>query len=420
MMNYLRKILNKSIKIPDKMFCFIFKYFTKKSTFNVCIYPMIETREDLSDIINRVAWWLPYKANLRVTIPVSKELLGITIKDLQNPPSQRSYFYKRLEHIEVKNNYGGVFQDRILLTDEKRIYDLHLLLRASRVAVIDRINASKAGGVAWENTYRKSYSSEELSYFDELSKYNFTEMCSEYRDYNKAYCFATGPSFKKYQEFKFDNQSIKIVCNSAIIDDDFLKHIKGPNIVAFMDRIGFFSTSEFAAFFRDKLTEVNKKYSPYIITKIERLPLLLAHYPELESRVIGIKVKNKFPLSIPTPDSLKTKEGSNVLTSLMIPVASALAKTVLIFGADGIDLSKYSSLNKPWDHGINLRKKSLEQTIVDVHPKNLEKLNYIQVYKNHYMFLNELLLYGESQGTKYRSITPSHIRALQERYDVTL
>lgn len=64
--------------------------------------------------------------------------------------------------------------------------------------------------------------------------------------------------------------------------------------------------------------------------------LLVGHYPDLADRVVGLRsVREGF--RSPTSERLAMRETSNIITKLMLPIASAVTDHVRIVGADGCE-----------------------------------------------------------------------------------
>jgi len=67
---------------------------------SVLLYPTIKEERDLSNILNRIAWAIPFREDIKVFIPVKESLRDISIKSLTPPESQMPYLNKLcLDHI---------------------------------------------------------------------------------------------------------------------------------------------------------------------------------------------------------------------------------------------------------------------------------------------------------------------------------
>lgn len=411
-----KKYLYAIFRVAARAYWFVIMRLKRSNIKKILLYPVVISDDELADLANRIAWWLPYQSNIKITIPVSDSLIDINLNDLKAPHSQRNYLDGNLDHIELKINPAITGYDIMLLNDSSRKKDCLNLIRSRRIAVIDKNTCSTADTLSWESTYRRAYLDDDLAYFEKLSRNNYENMLDQFQGRNISYCFASGPSFSCYKDFIIEDNSISIVCNNTIRDRVFLEHIGGPDIVCFMDRRGFFTSSVYSSVFRDKLIDVYKKYHSFIITKLERLPLLLSHFPLLEDRIIGIKVKMLQDFHFPGPQSLITAEGNNILTSIMIPVASALTDKINILGADGRKPGNSKNNVHTWDHCESTGHYSQQHLHIDTHPLDGNNKDFKDIYDKHCKFIEKLLLYGELKEKHYRSLTPSHVPALQKRY----
>lgn len=192
-------------------------------------------------------------------------------------------------------------------------------------------------------------------------------------------------------------------------NEDFLQHIKGPDLLVFADPVFHFSPCEYAAMFRDDALKVVQKYKCFVMVPDFTVPLMLAHYPELQEYLIGMHTKNDF--NIPNLEKYYVKGSSNILTLYMIPVASSISQNIFIIGADG----RKPDENYFWKHSSSAQYSNLMQTAFDTHPSFFRDRVYTDYYDRHCKFLDKLLQYGESKGKKYISLTPSYIPALEKR-----
>ena len=389
-------------------------FFKEKATVKkICIYPVINNIDDLSDLLNRISFSLP-SSNIKIFISVSKELINIDISKLKIPEDQRNYLSEnKLNFIFVSKSkiFKYFFTSQaILLWKIKYIYNPLLLLNYFKIEIIDKNYYSTEESKYWMRTYYSTLKKNEKQYHEELSKKNYLELLNKYKGYKKAYCFVTGPSFDKYKEFKFEKDSLKYACNSVVKNMDFFKYINGPEILAFSDPVFHFSPCKYAAKFRDNVIEVFNKYNCYIVVPDIIVPLLLNYYPEIKDKIIGLGISKE--MNFPNPDNLTIKISGNVLTQYMLPIASFISDEIYILGADGRKKDeKYF-----WKHSSSVQYDDLMNTVFKTHPSFFRDRVYTDYYDKHCNFLNDLIEYGEKRGKKYFSLTPSYIDFLNKRY----
>ncbi len=408
-----------SICFPLRLYNKLKKILLKKTEENyvvkkILFYPKIKNEEVLADYLNRIAWWLPNVNNFKVYVLVSEFLLSKKIENLSPPLSQENYLKKGLFHVEFINNLKKIDFDIILLHNVRNINDFFILKNANKVLLVDKNHRySYCEATNWLKAFKKTFTKQQIEKIEEKSKLNFSIMIKENKKKKKAYCFASGPSLDDYKKYSFSNESLKIICNAVILNNDFIKHMNGIDIIAFIDLILFFSSSKYTAMYLKKIVNFVNLENCFIVTKMDRLPILLSHYPELESYVIG--VKNNFNgIFFPLPEKPFVKKGlSNVLSTIMIPIASRISEKIYILGADGKNPNQ--GLQKRWNYSKNINKEDIKKTTEKTHPSKFLYRNKKLYYKKHCMILEELLSCGEKKGKEYYTLTNSYIPALNKR-----
>jgi len=407
------KAIKKRVKIN-----FIYQAFRKieRIIFNynniqvksIATYPMIKSETQLIEIANKLAWAFPKKDDLKIYITVSNDLLNYNLKKVDDISYQRNYLKSNIEHIVLTKDFNAN-ADLILYVDAKAILKSNPL-KLYKTDILDKNYFSTVEGGFLQMGYYLTLSKDEKKYFEKLSIENYKNMMELNKHKNRAYCFVTGPSFDRYKEFKYEKDSLKVICNSTVKNDEFLDYINGPDILTFADPVFHFSPCEYSAVFRDEVLKVYKKYKPYIIVPDKTVALLLAYYPELKDRIIGMKSK-KEPFNFPTPEYFWIKSSANILTLYMLPIASSIAYEINIIGADGRNPDeKYF-----WQHSKSAQFSDLMQTVFETHPSFFRDRDYKDYYEEHCNFLKNLIEFGENKGKKYYSLTNSYIPALKER-----
>lgn len=392
-----------------KAFRKVFKILTgfeKKQVKLIATYPKIKDKEELIGIVNKLAWAFPKKDGLSIDVLVDDDLAGFDFSQVQEIQYQRNYLHAGNTHINLVTNLNTF--DVVLFTDAKAI--LHKPWWIYKSDILDKWYFSTVEGGLLQNGFSKTLSNRKMQNIEELSIKNYTDMINKNNHKSKSYCFVTGPSFDRYKEFNFEQDSFKVICNSTVKNDEFLEYISSPDLLVFADPVFHFSPSEYSAVFRDEVLKVYDKYKPYIIVPFDTVGLLLAHYPQLKDRIIGMKGK-KDSYNFPTSESLWIKGSANILTLYMLPIASSLTDEINIIGADGRNPDeKYF-----WQHSKSAQFGDLMNTVFETHPSFFRDRDYKDYYDEHCSFLNDLIEYGESKGKKYYSLTKSYIPALKKR-----
>lgn len=382
-----------------------------RSVNSILVYPAIDDKNKLADYINRLAWGFPSKENLSIFVTVSENLKDIDPKSLSATPSQRCYLNSLNNVVLIDENEARekFDSDLILVTRTEAFRDPAIFLRLHKTMIVDPYCFSFEEANIWKDGYYKTFDKKEIEQFSSISKQNLSSLLEENKYKDKACCFATGPSFDRYKEFDYGDDCFKVICNSTVKNDTFLEYVNGPDLLVFADPVFHFSPCEYSAQFRDHVLDVVRKYGCFVMVPDMAMPLLLAHYPELKSKLIGMPSGRS--LNIPSIDKFYVKKSSNILTFLMVPIASAVAKKVFIIGADGREPNeKYF-----WKHSSSVQYDNLMKTAFETHPSFFRDRDYKDYYETHCKYLEKLISYGESMGIQYYSLTPSYVPALKKR-----
>jgi hypothetical protein len=226
-----------------------------------------------------------------------------------------------------------------------------------------------------------------------------------------AFVLATGPSGRSV-DLKSVSSEVRITCNSAVRDVDLLSALR-PNVICFSDPVFHYGPSRYAAAFRRDLLRAVDQTDALLVTTELYAGLLLAHHPELAERLVILRVlKGNAPWQWPTPQRMAVRLTSNVLTTLMLPIAFALTDRVEIAGCDG----RQSGENYFWHH--NPRAQYGDELMVsafDAHPAFFRDRDYADYYDDHCRDLEALLLTAQAAGKVAMGVSPSYIPALSRR-----
>lgn len=374
------------------------------------LYPKVERQSTLPDLINRLAWYLPAETveDHRIYVPVADDI----DRTMPTTAPESQEFYDRA-HLDIKfidpagaNAVIGDI-DRILCHDFYRAIGPTLLRNLSRVEIVDPEFYSTTECSTWPKTLDNCRTADE-----DLSSEIFRRLEDQSAGIDSAYVFATGPSLDEAYDFEFPEDSLKIVCNSIVNSDDLLSHID-PDVLVFSDPVFHFGPNQYAHEFREDAVETIREYDCVAAIPDFQRSLLTGHYRDIVDHVVGFDyIKSDEPL-YPAHDSLTVKSTGNIMTLLMLPIASALADDVYIIGADGREEDE----SYFWEHNDDAQyDDKLMQTVVDTHPSFFRDRIYTDYYEQHDETLTEMIEHGESRGVEYTSLTESYIPCLQERY----
>lgn len=407
----------------------------------VIYYPAVKDIGTLADLVNRISWYLPQSvfSHPEVSIVVDEALLNTNLEGLVPPVSQQSYIGKSENiHLVDRRAVDLSQADAIMLWNKRSMFAPRVLRHLARLNVVDPTYYLVVESVTSEQLYAQTLESREKERFYELSKENYRGLLDKVAQCDTGYVFGTGPSLERAIEFDYRG-GFRVVCNSIVKNKAMLNHIK-PQLLAFADQAFLFSPCRYAAEFRHLMLETVREFQCYIMVQDFHVPLLLAHYPELENRIIGMPApgiwdmslrelirmlltrRTKMPLPVkipghseeynfPTLDKFYVRLSGSIMTVFMLPVVSSVCKTIYVVGADG----RKPDEKYMWAYSPSSQSADLMQTIFDTHPSVFRDSVYIDMYKEHCKFFEELVHYGESLGKRYYALTPSHIPVLARR-----
>ena len=386
-------------------------------------YPAVKDAVSLADLANRISWYLPTSSFSQptVSIIVDTKLLGTDLKSLVPPASQNNYIHQSQNIRLVGRREVKLSEvDAILVWDKTSMLSPHILRHLTKVEIIDPGFYSMVESATFRRLYIRTVDSAERERLLELSRRNYQALLDEASGYSKAYVFGTGPSLDLASEFDYSG-GFRVVCNSIVKNKTLLRHIK-PHLLTFADPVFHFSPCHYSAEFGRMVLETVEEFQCYVMLPYFNVPLYLAHYPELESKVIGMGMPMHWmpvqwmpthvkEYNFPTPERFYVRASGSIMTLFMLPVVSSVSKEIFIIGADG----RQPDESYFWRHSPSSQFDDLMQTVVDTHPSFFRDRVYTDSYVEHCKFLEALIHYGESLGKRYYTLTPSYIPVLAQR-----
>jgi len=378
---------------------------------DILIYPAISSKTELRDIINRIAWYLPSEIVTSHTIYVPLRQGLPSNVPTSSPDSHPTYDRDHLNIVFIppeQSSNTAIHIDLILCHSFYDSLDQTLLTNVERVEIIDKefySTASCSGWITGTADLRKSPPG--------ISRENFRRLEEKVSNYNNSFVFATGPSLEEAYSFDFPDNSLKVICNSIVRNEELLDHID-PDVLVFADPVFHFGPSRYAHKFRQDAAEVLRHYDCVSAVTAPKRGLLAGHYPDIAEQVIELEsVRNDLP-RFPTHRSLDVMGTANIMTLLMLPIASSLTDRIQIIGADGREEDE----SYFWEHSdIAQYDDDMMKTAIDSHPSFFRDRIYTDYYDQHIQTLEKMIAYGERQGLEYISLTESYIECLQNRYN---
>ena len=383
-------------------------------------FPVVDLEHHLIDIISRAAWFLsPFEID-QVFIPIAqKDLESVAWRVAEGMDDAISGRFEALRKkvVFVTANRESDIEacmsqaDILLYWKEAAIPKfvspdtLTRWERGKRIARVDPIAIRQEGSHYidigfWLADKRALIADNSLK---------FRKLASTLGRFEQAYVLATGPSIANYRRYDYSN-ALTIVCNSVINDDELMDFVQ-PQILVFADPIFHFGPSQYAAKFRATLARSAEKYDYTICIPIKYYPLFTAVMPELAERTIAIPFLKDRKFNFDLNKEFEVKTTANILTFLMVPLASTFAERIGFLGCDGRPLIENTYF---WGHHSNVQFNDKMANIRAVHP-GFFNIDYNDYYLEHCQTLEAQLADGEAIGKKFISLGFSHIPALSKR-----
>lgn len=387
----------------------------------VTFFPPLHSELDLVDIISRASWFLTFCPIYRIDIPVATMQLKQVrwrVADGMDESIARNFEILKdcVNFILVQKESDlqkSMTEAGIILRWKKdgcpgfiSGATLGSWLKGKKVWEVDPIAVRMEGSFYIEaglhlTANKPALIKENQSKFDRLSK--------KLGKFERAYLMATGPSISHYKKYNFD-QSLNIVCNSVILDEELMQTVK-PQILVFADPIFHFGPSQYAGAFRKSLVESAKRHDFVICMPFKYYGLFVSAVPELADRTIGIPFTKDREWNLDLDRDFNLKTTANILTFLMIPLAGTFAKEIGFLGCDGRPLEENTYF---WGHNEKTQINDKMVNIREVHP-GFFAIDYNDYYLEHCNTLEAQLKYAEQHGRKVFSLAFSHIPALKSR-----
>lgn len=390
--------------------------------------PQVDRPEDLQDLVARASFYLAHMDLESLTFVAGAAVTGAAVTEATLPyelevpesfdPCIAERFSRCVDRLEFLSPEDADAMDKAL---EKA--DLILLwrlqadcseswqkrlaqARGKQLFRVDKERLRLEGSFYIEAGFRNEADCRRLN---EINHEAFQAMSERLGGRQRAYVFGTGPSADRYSAFDFTD-GLSIVCNSIVKDHDLLDHVR-PEILCFADPIFHFGCSRYAARFRDEVRRAAERYDFTICIPRKYYSLFVDLLPELQSRTIGIPVGNDRPINLDLHQDFELRNIDNVLTFLLLPIASTLAREIHVIGCDGRPLEDDQYF---WNHNPKTQFGDLMDNIRSVHP-GFFKLDYNDYYLRHCQNTEKWMLAGEKAGRRYFSMVDSFVPALRRR-----
>jgi hypothetical protein len=387
----------------------------KSTEADVLFYPPFDNEKDFSDQVYRISWYLPENSGVTVRLLSTSSFKLLTPDDSFKSMEQRIPTniivdkVKKTDRLAIEQFLEGLRFMAFWQNDgQKEISEL-ISEKKLRIMMVDKNDPSRREAFEYCKFLHdlELYGKRKEKARAEETK--FGQILSKYCGFKKSYIFGTGPSLQ--EAFNFDlSDGLRIVCNSIVKNRELLEHIK-PHIIVAGDPVFHFGCSRYAEQFRKELIEVIQKYGMDFFYPFFYARLFESHYLDLVDRSFSIPQVGRSDFNLDLSREYVLKGMDNILTLLMLPLATTLTDEIRIIGCDG---------RKPdedyfWKHHTSSQYDDLMESVKKCHPAFFNHVVYEDYYDQHCENLEILFGQAERKGKHIKSITKSYIPALLAR-----
>lgn len=414
-------------KIKDIVFKKIYKY-VKTSILNYRIsdrnmnilwYPRIDTVDDLSREISRCIWYLhPIVGRIDKVVFIVNDnftdrfLDSFMCPDFVDPniqnmakkflglvsfiPSQ-TFQDKRLTEYDIVIEWRRTLQVKPLYP---YVVDADILKNQfeanQMVQLCNIVNASKYSNLIQAN--RDNF----LSFISNLNLENIDDVL----------LIGSGPSLSSINDLKIDaSRTLTIACNSVVKNEKIFVSLH-PRIVVASDAVFHSGYSKYAAEFREKLIErMEADKNIVLIVPMRDYLLYSGNLPkEYIDKIIGIPTISTKSFNLNILNNYFVKSTSNILTLLMLPLASTLNRKIKLIGFDG---RKEEDENIFWQYDKESQFATSYDSTKFAHPA-FYRVNCDQYYQKHCDETQQIVNQLHTNNLKISNLTYSYIPALMD------
>lgn len=387
----------------------------KRSHPDVSFYPAFNSEQEFLDAYHKARFFLAPEI-------VDEVVMNVVFTPTFNldspsewplPPYVADIPLGHASHIRVRK--GRVSFCRSLLnSDYVFIWDwrcesawLRMLHRSPKFVNVDR-HTSRVEGWVWPRFLSSLRSQHDLATQRAQAQQRFLDYIGALPHYSKAYVFGTGPSLEDAWRYRFSD-GYRIVCNSIVKNESLLNHID-PHFILAGDAIHHFGNNRHAYEFRRDLEKALLTLDAVFMTRDIFYPLLVRHHPAVAGRVIP--AMSGIPgLHLDMKRQLIYNEMGNILTSLMLPLASSLADDTYMLGFDG----RAPDDELFWSHSASTSYQEAEDSLRAAHP-GFFQIDYREYAAEHAKNTERILSAGERRGKRYHCLNHSYVPALEKRF----
>lgn len=385
---------------------------------NLFIIPQFRNIENARDILNRISWGLYGREKGTIILYlVGKNSPGGNPSEWIDTSMLAGFLENYLPTLPPILEQGDIQEinvdDFVLFWDYPSYSNFGTKLDSEQKILIDpnfRFNHEADQIAALQHTISTEKQQRAIR---DLSKARYAKFLERWKNVKNAHLYLTGPTVETALQHPVDRSAVHFICNSLVKNTKLLQQIQ-PDVLMFSDPAYHFGISKYASSFRAYVKQAMTNFPGMLCMVPERYyPLTTAFLgEEAGERVIGIPLVEMDDFHFPSVKEFYIKKTANILTAMMIPVASSAAEKINILGADG----RANSDKGYWSHAKSSQISDQMKTIYAAHPSMARDEDVEKYYQEHCQLLEAQLKYGEIKQRKdYVCLTPSMIPALADR-----
>ncbi len=387
------------------------------------VVPQVSTHRNLATVLTRLSYFLPANSGIRITLLVSPNLEELDADELAELRSEYAidvygdYSDGDISHIELINAKDLPIK---LVEDEalKLVWNLDLLTNYERlllnlsqnILLIDVDHPAMRSGFAAAYALYYCQSRANVAERRATSKERLLKLVERLggKGCQRVVAFGTGPSLADAFNLDFSD-AVTIACNTMVKDRSLLEHIQ-PALIVASDADFHFGPSRYAQQFRADLAEALQHHDSMFVCPEAHADLIVAHYPEIEPRLIAVPVdgdEKNYDLT----KELRVRAIDNVLLQFLLPLSATLGQKIQLLGFDG----RKKEDTKFWNHNVNTQYPELMHTIEASHPAFFFYRSYSDYFARHCQLIQEYFDDLEAMGGRVESLSDSAVPALAQR-----
>ncbi|MCE9613229.1 MAG: hypothetical protein K8T26_03080 [Lentisphaerae bacterium] len=385
---------------------------------SVRFFPPVAQEAEFLDLWHKVAYYMPPGSAASITIPIAFTPSFALDRPLEFPVPHYLAPVPPVPRPDVHVVQDGDRSlahalraaDLVYVLDWSAVPAGSMAAESARVRNVDR-HGSSMEAWTWASFLHDQRPALQRDADLEASRQQLQARIAALPRYPVAYVFGTGPSLEQAWQRDFSD-GYRIVCNMIVGNAALLDHLQ-PHFLVAGDAAYHFSLNQHAAAFQRDLDQALVTRDLQLITRDIYGPLLAAHHPHLRGRVL-LAPSGKLPVQFDPRRLPIYYPMGNILTSLMLPLASALADRVCLLGFDG----RAPQDTGFWKYAPAAAHADLLPAIAAAHPHFIPKTNAVFVdYANQHGDNTESLMQaGEAAGKRYVCLNESYIPACRKRW----